>query len=54
MINDCIPKLALEISEVLLPATVWLPRLDDKLQDALTFLCPTLFFPPPSKTPTPK
>jgi hypothetical protein len=28
----CIPKLALEIQDLLLPATVLLPRLDDRLQ----------------------
>ncbi len=29
--KNCIPKLALEISDLLLPVTVLLPRLDDNI-----------------------
>jgi hypothetical protein len=32
--KNCIPKLALEISDLLLPATVLLPRLDDSTQNS--------------------
>jgi hypothetical protein len=44
--KNCIPKLALELSEQLLPATVLLPRLDDSAkplgvgrQQLILFLC---------------
>ncbi len=37
-IKNCIPKLALEISDLLLPATVLLPRLDDSTQNSFVIV----------------